>query len=556
LTPYDSEAIIYQFKVRTETVPAGAYKARYHSAIDAEKEPYAICIDNKGEAEDILWKNIVQVYNLLYSKIGATIDGYINSSTGEIVANNYWKTSEPFFVYEDMTLEVYNKISDENPILAYYDKDGNYLSALTPYDAEAVSTEFKARVLTVPAGAYMARYHSANDANDTPFALCLDNKGKTLGELWQTLSSKTDGFDRQLTIIPTHSGYINKNTGEIVPTNSWKHSGMFPVAPGSVYTLYSRTSSAVTLIAYYDSDGRYLKDLSPVSQSEGSQYETNNVTIPECASYAMFHSSSDTGKTPTCKLKDGSILENAYQTGSSAVLEKYDFRTTLKAPLVLTGDIDMVFFGDSITYGVASTEPTEENPYGLITPCENPYAKVLCSNLNIPYRSWNNKAVSGSRFAGTWDGINSITSKILEFSSSADIIYIAGGTNDYATGSTIGTQTDDTEDTLYGALNLICAYLKANYSSSTVIFSLPINMSKSQDNSVSLNQYREVIYEVAVSNGFYVVDCSEIGFPQKITANGTPEFKKTMIYDGIHPTEHGHKVMGDVLSYILNGCRV
>lgn len=371
-----------------------------------------------------------------------------------------------------------------------------------------------------------------------------DSSGAASSEMVNQLGQK-------ITIIPKKNGYINTDSGDVVTNPYWRYSDLFRVTPGTTLKIHSRTNTGLILLAFYDQYGGYLKDISPRSSSSGSAYEDNDIVVPEVAAFARFHSAYNIDAIPTCVIDGVSIPENSVP--SIPPKDWYNYKTVLPVPFELKGK-KIVFFGDSITYGVASCEPSDQYPYGLINPCENPYAKLLCEKLGLDYtRANNNKAISGSRFAGEVNGIQSITDTILAFSESADIIYIAGGTNDYATKAAIGGVADTTQATLYGALNSICAYLKSNYPNAIVIFALPINWSKQLNYGVSVDAYREAIYEVAISNNYYVIDSSEIGFPKAMTDAGIPTFKADTIYDGIHPTELGHVVMANSLARIIGG---
>ena len=83
-----------------------------------------------------------------------------------------------------------------------------------------------------------------------------------------------------------------------------------------------------------------------------------------------------------------------------------------------------------------------------------------------------------------------------------------------------------------------------------MIFLYPLNYSKaaSISNVAELNDYRNIIFEVATIHGYGVLDTSEIGFPNE--KDNTP-YKQAMIYDGIHPTIAGHKMMAHNIATML-----
>ena len=198
------------------------------------------------------------------------------------------------------------------------------------------------------------------------------------------------------------------------------------------------------------------------------------------------------------------------------------------------------FFGDSITSGVSSAPV-----WGQITDC---YAKLLTDHYGS---TMENLAVSGSKICDTTNDANSICNKIINYSGTTDVIFIAGGTNDYgnATQSPLGTIGDTTYATFYGSLYLICEHLKTYYSDKTIIFITPINRTGAPL-TISLNDYRMAIWTMAVKYGFNVIDGSQIGFPT-YAERETP-LKNLLLADGLHPTDLGHSFMAKTLAGYLS----
>ena len=209
-------------------------------------------------------------------------------------------------------------------------------------------------------------------------------------------------------------------------------------------------------------------------------------------------------------------------------LKVYHLWDSIKKPIDFSGKT-LVAFGDSITKGVSSPE------LAIITDC---YIKLFCDYAGSIL---NNQAVSGSCLADA-DGVNSsIYDKVTGFTGQADIIWIAGGTNDWNTGKTVGTFVDTDPTTTYGALKGICDYIQTKYPNAVVIFVTPIPYTKpasSYPNHIAeLNEYRTAIYDVATYYGFSVVDGLDLGMPREREG-----WNNTMCADsdGCHPTALGH----------------
>ena len=216
----------------------------------------------------------------------------------------------------------------------------------------------------------------------------------------------------------------------------------------------------------------------------------------------------------------------------------------LNKPYVFDGK-SAVFFGDSITKGFYSYDNGRD-----VT--SNNYVNLFSNKVGI---TPTNYAVAGTTFAtGTQYGsiytaINEKSSELSDY----DYIFISGGTNDFGdgNGTDIGEPTDQVTTTVYGALNAIASILNANAQDANIIFILPINrstISTAEDNTnakeKTLEDYRQAIYNVAVSNGYSVVDGSLFGFPTK----NSDAIRPTIIFDGLHPTLEGHKQYAKALA--------
>lgn len=194
------------------------------------------------------------------------------------------------------------------------------------------------------------------------------------------------------------------------------------------------------------------------------------------------------------------------------------------------------FFGDSITAGVISG-----NESGVR------YSTLFCQQVNATEI---NDAVSGSSTAAR-DGVsNSVYDLINRLSAvEADFIIIAGGTNDYYFQIPMGTFNDTNATTFCGALNLICEKLTAIAPTVPVIFITPINKPVAPtaiEKVYGLDDYRNAIFEVAVSHGYSVINGASLGFPTK-HGNNLNAFSYKVIYDGVHPSATGHRMYANSL---------
>ena len=200
---------------------------------------------------------------------------------------------------------------------------------------------------------------------------------------------------------------------------------------------------------------------------------------------------------------------------------KYSYLTSvIQEPLDIKNK-NLTFAGDSITAGnfIGST---------------NVWAKWLSDKLDVSY---SNKAIGGASF-GYHEGYDQIIDEINDTTLN-DVLFIAGGVNDYVLGTTKSDYTS--------ALNTLCSWLTANYEG-TVIFVTPINfVSVNTTNTIPFNWYREELTRIAIDNGYSVIAGNEIGFP---TDSG--DMATLLFYDTVHPSVTGQKMYANKVYQILN----
>lgn len=197
------------------------------------------------------------------------------------------------------------------------------------------------------------------------------------------------------------------------------------------------------------------------------------------------------------------------------------------------------FLGDSITEGHGTSAP-EKNFCMLI---EREY-EAICQNCGI----------GGTRIARqhtpsneAWD--RDFCSRVADLDPDADIVVVFGGTNDFGHGDApIGTMSDRTPDTFYGALHVLYTSLIEKFPESPIIVLTPLHRcnednprgdgNKPQDVG-DLKAYVEIIREVAEYYSLPVLDLyKESGLQPKV-----PVIKQKYIPDGLHPNDAGHEIL-------------
>ena len=204
------------------------------------------------------------------------------------------------------------------------------------------------------------------------------------------------------------------------------------------------------------------------------------------------------------------------------------------------------FLGDSITEGAGTSAPDRmftmliEREYGAI-----------CQNYGI----------GGTRIARQktpteekWD--RDFISRVPEMDNDADIVVVFGGTNDFGHGDApLGTTSDRTPYTFYGALHCLYTALTEKYPDVPVVILTPLHRlnedSPKGDNKPepvgTLKEYVNIIREVAEYYSFPVLDLyKESGLQPKV-----PVIQQKYIPDGLHPNDDGNAILAHKIARFL-----
>lgn len=202
--------------------------------------------------------------------------------------------------------------------------------------------------------------------------------------------------------------------------------------------------------------------------------------------------------------------------------------------------------GDSITEGVGVTD-IENNKYDNII-------KRECG-----LKAVNNYAVSGSRIAHQIHASQNprfdlcFCGRAYDMDTSADMVIVWGGANDYIHGdAAIGRKGDTTPATFYGGVYFLMNYLKKNYPGKPIIFITPAHCcycngsdqkvskrSNKRDDALPLLGYVRIIEEMGAEFGIPVLNMYEkLGIDPNIESDN-----KNYTVDGIHFNNAGHAII-------------
>lgn len=202
--------------------------------------------------------------------------------------------------------------------------------------------------------------------------------------------------------------------------------------------------------------------------------------------------------------------------------------------------------GDSITEGVGAS--CEAKRFTDVLWREYGLAKV------------NNYGISGSRIARQHAMTDErherwFSSRIEEMDPAADAVVVFGGTNDYGHGDApLGTFSDRTVDTFYGACHVLMQGLMEKYVGKPVIICTPLHRDEENDPHDErkvevhpLHVYRSILMEVAQHYAMPVLDLyAESGIqPQNAVC------REALCPDGLHPNDAGHAIVARRIGELL-----
>ena len=137
----------------------------------------------------------------------------------------------------------------------------------------------------------------------------------------------------------------------------------------------------------------------------------------------------------------------------------------------------------------------------------------------------------------------------------SDIIVVFGGTNDFGHGDApLGTFEDNTPNTFYGAMHVLCCDLISKFPNSEIIFMTPLHrigedflVNERALPRVALSNYVDAIIEVCRYYSLPVLDLfSTSGIQPAI-----PVIKEKYMPDGLHPSDAGARRIADRLVAFL-----
>lgn len=198
------------------------------------------------------------------------------------------------------------------------------------------------------------------------------------------------------------------------------------------------------------------------------------------------------------------------------------------------------FLGDSITQGAGASK------------YENCFVKLIEKNTGAVCRNY---GIGGTRIAhqlkpsaeAVYD--KDFCSRIEEMDADANVVVVFGGTNDFGHGDApIGTISDRTSDTFYGALHYLYENLIKKYPDAFIFIITPLHRvdennprgeGNKEKDGLLLREYVHIIKEVAEFYSLPVLDL----FANSGIYPLIPTHKEKYTADGLHPNDLGHRIL-------------
>lgn len=491
-----------------------------------------------------------------------------------------WQTKKPDLKNDPRYLEP--KVNDLSSQLAqkasqlYVDEKFSFIGNASPKGAYATLTALQTAFPTGNANIYVVTadgkwYYwngSAWTAGGTYQSTTFADQSITPSKL-----AKTNIVDMLNRATVTDGAYLDTATatlGQVKTTSGVSYSDYIPMTSGKQYSAFVGDNYGGVLghaAVFYDSAKTAIGAIigSGTATSLRLVATTPDFTFTAPANVAFVRLNLTNAKTASWYFKptDNSLVnldwlqvKTPNYEDESITLTKLsqEVKDAMNQPITVPETVTSWagktgnFLGDSNTAG-----------YGLTTPTTERFSSLIATDLGM---TCNNYGVSGTKITKLSDGDNSFTQRYLAMVN-ADIVFVLGGTNDYAHTTAygvapFGTFADRMDTTFYGALHVLYKGLVEKYVGKQIVVMTPLHMKAPNgisgddyvvhpDTGKNLRDYVNAIKEVAQYYGLPVLDLfSEIPIRPSI-----PILKSTYMPDDVHINAAGHRMVADkIISFM------
>lgn len=198
----------------------------------------------------------------------------------------------------------------------------------------------------------------------------------------------------------------------------------------------------------------------------------------------------------------------------------------------------LITLGDSITRG---THIDDNGHWAVAEPNYSQGLQSLLGFDELLCLGVNGVSVSATSPVNSGDALCLLCAQ----AQNADILIIAGGTNDYGTSVEIGDKTDERDVSFYGGLDILYRKARENNPNAQIYVVLPIrrrNENTPNEKGYVLDDYRAAIAYKAAQYAYPTIDGRNLAIDPE-----NEEQRLAYIRDGLHPSTRGHKLYAQFL---------
>ena len=500
--------------------------------------------------------------------------GYNLTETGELASNENFEVTDFIPVVENESYHLSkNGVGTSARTICFYDTHKNVLSFasntvtgkkfIAPEKAKYVRFSFakSATEVQFEQSEVVTEYEAFVGKEQIGYNELYIPKRAIPSEALKCMTKKAGGknlLDRTVSEV----GKVILATGELSSNSSAETSDFIPVAFGdNLYISGTPDGSyATVLVAYtiYDENKQIIKTV-----INAGTYGENPLPIPRHARFVRY---SYRTKGTNIQIERGTeATEFEEYIGVPALANEL---IGVKMPNDLPYSLNpwsgkrLVVDGDSITHDQGNYN------YWQFIAAQLTDMRVDISDTTSQYASgW--KGVGGSRIANdpvesTDDPKYSIVLRYQNLPDDADLVIIAGGTNDWQHGNVELGDFDSTDNhTFNGALNELLLGLKLKYKYIPIVMMTPIKRGSEYNLPNKKGLYQEQFVDAMIAKcrqyGIYCLDMysncplnpqipelNETFFLPSKNSDGSIRYDEqgNIMYDATHPNTEGHKIMG------------
>lgn len=358
-------------------------------------------------------------------------------------------------------------------------------------------------------------------------------------------------------VVPNY--YKNIYGGDSGPYDGWNYL-KFPVYKGYQYKVTASAGmnaklwlllSNETVVSYYD-------------DSSAPSVKEDTVTIPEGVDTLVVNTNNLSVVSVVCHIP-GIDAKSVFVNQTVNIKEYVDSKTNelLYKSNRLYGKV-LVCAGDSITQGVdMDAEGITDSPkidtyqsdtQGVFTKQTSAvkmvYGYQIAARNNMVFY---NAGISGSTMQGISEknGFSLENGRYTKLPDNLDYLTLFFGWNDTAYG-TLGTINDETNESYYGAYNVVMPYLINKYPFAKIALIVPFGTDEGHRNAIRelSNKWGVACFDMYQSGTpLYYGKETSVNVNASIVAENQAKFQAK----GAHPNFKGHRQIGDMLEHFLRG---